>query len=92
MLIRISLFAACLTVLSNDLTIAAQFNVRTHGATGDGTTLDTSAIQKAIDSCASAGGGEVLFPKGTYLTGSLELKSGVHLVLTPKPFSSAAAT
>ncbi len=62
---------------------APQFNVRAHGATGDGTTLDAAALQKAIDACAAAGGGEVLFPKGAYLTGSLELKSGVHLVLTP---------
>ena len=56
-----------------------KFNVKDFGATGDGTTKDTAAIQKAIDACAQAGGGEVDFPAGTYLTGGLELKSHVHL-------------
>jgi polygalacturonase len=63
---------------------AAPLNVRDHGAVGDGTTLDTAALQMAIDACAAAGGGKVVFPNGTYLSGSLELKSGVHLVLTPE--------
>ena len=58
-----------------------KFNVRDYGATGDGKTLDTVAIQKAIDACTTAGGGEVIFEKGTYLTGSLELKSHVCLLL-----------
>ena len=62
----------------------SQFDVTSHGATGDGITLDTANLQKAIDACAAAGGGKVVFPQGTYLTGSLELKSGVHLVLTPE--------
>lgn len=81
MLIRMAL---CLFVLFLSATSgqAAPLNVRDHGAVGDGTTLDTAALQKAIDACAAAGGGEVLFPKGIYLSGSLELKSGVHLVLT----------
>ncbi len=63
---------------------APAFNVRDHGAIGDGATLDTAALQETIDACSAAGGGEVLFPEGTYLTGSLELKSGAHLVLAPK--------
>ena len=51
-------------------------NVRDFGAVGDGTTLDTAAIQRAIDA-----GGVVNFPPGTYLTGTLYLKSygGLHL-------------
>jgi polygalacturonase len=57
------------------------FDVKSYGATGDGKTKDTAAIQQAIDACAAAGGGEVDFPAGTYLTGSIDLKSHVHLVV-----------
>src|SRR5882757_2450363 len=45
-------------------------NVRDYGATGDGTTKDTAAIQRTIDRCAVLGGGEVLIPAGNYLTGA----------------------
>jgi hypothetical protein len=51
------------------------------GAVGDGATTDTAAIQKAIDDCASNGGGRVVIPAGTYLTGTLELRSNVELHL-----------
>jgi polygalacturonase len=54
------------------------FNVRDFGATGDGQTLDSPAINKAIDACADAGGGTVLVPPGTYLSGSIRLKSNIH--------------
>lgn len=53
------------------------FNVRDFGATGDGTTKDTAAIQAAIDAAAAAGGGEVRVPAGRYVTGTLYLKSHV---------------
>lgn len=79
----LSLFVV-LALIGNLACADSSFNVRTYGATGNGTTLDTSAIQKAIDACVSAGGGKVLFPQGAYLSGSLELKSGVHLILTPE--------
>lgn len=55
------------------------FMVNNFGAKNDGVTLATQGIQKAIDSCASAGGGIVSFEPGEYLTGSLFLKKGVHL-------------
>ena len=48
------------------------FNVRDHGATGDGKSLDTAAIQKALDACGEAGGGTVLLPPGTYLSRPLD--------------------
>jgi polygalacturonase len=51
-------------------------------AIGDGKTMNTKAIQNAIDTCANRGGGKVFFPKGTYLTGSIHLKSHVNLEIT----------
>jgi polygalacturonase len=56
-------------------------SVRSHGAAGDGKTKDTAAIQKAIDTAADQGGGTVHFPPGTYLTGTLRLRSNVTLHL-----------
>ena len=54
-------------------------DVRTFGAIGDGQTLATPALQAAIDQCSAAGGGTVLIAGGTYLTGTLYLKSDVCL-------------
>ncbi|MBO7687879.1 MAG: hypothetical protein J6V72_15940, partial [Kiritimatiellae bacterium] len=51
----------------------ADFNVRTFGAVGDGSTKDTAAVQRALDACAQAGGGRVTVPPGTYLIGSVYL-------------------
>ena len=59
----------------------ATFNVRDHGATGDGKTLDTAALNKAVDACAAAGGGVVEFPPGKFLTATVHLKSNVTLRL-----------
>ncbi len=56
-------------------------NVRDYGATGDGKTLDSPAINRAIDAAAKAGGGTVLLPAGTYLSGSIHLKSNIHLFI-----------
>ncbi|HPA45086.1 MAG TPA: glycoside hydrolase family 28 protein [bacterium] len=60
---------------------AAEISVRDLGAVGDGVALDTQAIQKAIDSMADAGGGRVLFPAGSYLSGTIYLRSHVTLEL-----------
>ena len=58
-----------------------QVNVKNYGATGDGVTDDTAAIQAAIDVANTAGGGEVFFPRGTYLISStLTIYSKVILV------------
>ena len=57
------------------------FDVRSFGATGDGSTLDTAAIAKAIAAASAAGGGTVHFQPGTYLSGTLELLSNVTLDL-----------
>ena len=57
------------------------FNVCSRGAQGDGQTLDTRAIQSAIDACAEWGGGTVYFPAGKYVTGSLLLRNNITLHL-----------
>ena len=57
------------------------FDVRTYGAAGDGRTLDTQPVNKAIEAAAAAGGGVVVFPAGSYLCFSIHLKSNVHLHL-----------
>ncbi len=51
----------------------AVYNVRDFGALGDGTTKDTAAFQRALDTCAVSGGGEVLVPSGRYLIGSVQM-------------------
>ena len=75
-----TIWAACL-VCGMALAETKAWNVRDFGAKGDGTAKDTAAIQRAIDAAGAAGGGEVLLPKGTYLSGSVFLKSGVDFHL-----------
>jgi polygalacturonase len=56
-------------------------DVKAFGAKGDGKTLDTAAINKAIEAAAAAGGGTVAIPAGNYLCFSIHLKSNVGLHL-----------
>ena len=51
-----------------------------YSAVGDGQTLNTQAIQTAIDKCAADGGGTLVIPKGVFLTGAIFLKQGVNLL------------
>ena len=62
----------------NDPTV---FNVRSFGAVGDGTNLDSPAINQAIQAASAAGGGTVFVPAGTYLCGSIHLTNNIHLYL-----------
>jgi polygalacturonase len=80
------LFLACgLPCFASALGVAAAeppvFDVRDAGATGDGETLDTAAIQKSLDDCGRAGGGTVLLPAGTYLSQPLEIRTKTTLRL-----------
>ncbi|HEU5080381.1 MAG TPA: glycosyl hydrolase family 28 protein [Opitutaceae bacterium] len=60
------------------------YNIRDHGAKGDGTSLDSAAVQAAIDLCAQDGGGTVLVPAGDFVVGTLELRSHVTLHLAAR--------
>jgi hypothetical protein len=61
---------------------ARVYDVRAFGAKGDGATLDTAAVQAAIDACHGDRGGVVLVPAGDFVVGTLELKSNVTLHLS----------
>lgn len=65
------------------LAVAQTHDIRDLGAVADGMTLNTSAIQKTIDECVSAGGGEVQVPAGKFVIGTLHLNSNVALRLMP---------
>ncbi|HYT76504.1 MAG TPA: glycoside hydrolase family 28 protein [Vicinamibacterales bacterium] len=58
-----------------------RFDVRQFGAVGDSKTVDTDAINKAVDAARAAGGGTVVFHAGTYLSGSIHLQSHVALFI-----------
>ncbi len=57
------------------------YNVLDYGAKGDGKTINTEAIQKAIDKCAANGGGIVVIPAGEFISGTICMKSNVELYL-----------
>ena len=59
--------------------MAADYNVRDFGAKGDGTTLDSHAINDAISAAVTKGGGRVVLPTGTYLSGTIRMKSNIEL-------------
>ena len=67
------------------------YDIRAFGATGDGKTLDTDAINRTIAAAAADGGGTVEVPPGTYLSFSIRLKSHVWLHLSPGSEIVAAA-
>src|ERR1043165_1388352 len=68
-------------ILSSAWVHATDVDVTKYGATGDSITLNTVAIQKAIDECNKTGGGKVIFPAGKYLSGTIVIKDNVTLLL-----------
>ena len=78
--IKISFLVLFLTSCSM-LANAKDFIITDYGAKGDGKTNSTKAIQKAIDECASKGGGKVVVPAGRYASYMIILKSNVNLYL-----------
>lgn len=86
---RFVIFSLTVLIFSSGLGCAAEGNnkptkryvISEFGAVGDGQTLNTKAIQTAIDKCTADGGGVLVVPKGTFLTGSIFFKQGVDLFL-----------
>ncbi|HET7536537.1 MAG TPA: glycosyl hydrolase family 28-related protein [Candidatus Didemnitutus sp.] len=70
---RILLVLSLVTALVSFAADPRTYNVRDFGAKGDGAAKDTAAFQKALDTCAVNGGGEVVVPAGRYLIGSVQL-------------------
>ncbi len=81
----LSTLAICASVVAAQPAIAATgstiCNVQSYGAKANGVTKDTTAIQHAINACEAKGGGTVLMPAGTYLSGPIVLKSNITLKL-----------
>ena len=60
------------------------YNIIDFGAVPDGNTINTHAIQKAIETCVENGGGTILIPEGAFLSGAVFLKQGVNLHIAEK--------
>jgi polygalacturonase len=73
---------------------ARVYNIRNFGAKGDGATLDTPAVQAAIDACTKDQGGTVLVPAGVFVIGTVEIKSNVtlHIAAQGKLMGTADGT
>ncbi|HWC98736.1 MAG TPA: glycoside hydrolase family 28 protein [Candidatus Sulfopaludibacter sp.] len=78
---RAALSAAGMVGVAHAAAPESAFDVRTFGAKGDGKTVDSPAVNKAIEAASAAGGGTVAFPAGNYLCFSIRLKSNVALYL-----------
>lgn len=57
------------------------FNIKNYGAVDDGKTINTTAMQMAVDACNKEDGGDVIIPAGVFIIGTVHLRSNVHLYL-----------
>nr|WP_294894408.1 glycosyl hydrolase family 28 protein [uncultured Pedobacter sp.] len=75
-----TLFTCVILFLASN-SFAQTYNIKNYGAVADGKTINTVAIQKAIDDCSGNGGGTVYVPSGKFVTGTISLKSNVNFYL-----------
>lgn len=78
---RLLTFISCLACILN-MIAGGIYNVKDFGAKGDGKNLDSRAINAAIEAAVAEGGGQVLLPAGTFLCGSIRMKSNIELHLS----------
>jgi len=81
LLLPLTLLFASVAPAFGQLPATSPYNIRAFGAAGDGRTLDSPAINRAIAAAAAAGGGTVVFPAGTYLSVTVRLQSNIALYL-----------
>lgn len=74
---RNHIFAIIVSLLTMQCAVAIEINVLNEGVVDDSNLVQTAKIQQAIDKCAKAGGGKIIFPAGAYKTGGLVLKSNI---------------
>ncbi|OKS85112.1 glycoside hydrolase family 28 protein [Mucilaginibacter polytrichastri] len=74
-------FLSVLLVFFVQQCFAQTFNIKDYGAIADGKTVNTAALQNAVDACSANGGGMVYVPAGTFVTGTFHLKSNINLYL-----------
>jgi polygalacturonase len=86
-LLFVLLTLSCLSAIADNLN---DYNVRSFGVVGDGKSLDSPAINTAIESAFANGGGKIIVPAGIYLCGSIHLKSNIELHLLPGAIIKAA--
>src|ERR1041384_1431268 len=80
-LLTLLITVICTNVFGQSSQQSGVYNVKSFGAKGDGSNLDSKAINKAIETAADAGGGMVYLSAGNYLSGSIHLKSNISLYL-----------
>jgi polygalacturonase len=85
------LLAVCAAAQTGGKTLK-RYIISDFGAVADATTVNTKAIQATIEKCAASGGGVVVVPKGTFLSGAIFLKQGVNLNIEKEASSRGLLT